>query len=92
MSSTRDTFALALQRRQSRELSEAERLFRQVVQADPSYMEAWRELGLTCLDMNKLAEAEESFRQAVRLAPGNAATHSDLGIARRSRKSWIRRS
>ena len=92
MSSTRDTFALALQRRQSRELSEAERLFRQVVQADPSYMEAWRELGLTCLDMNKLAEAEESFRQAVRLAPGMPPRTATWESRWRSRKSWIRRS
>jgi tetratricopeptide (TPR) repeat protein len=81
MNSSADTFALALERRRSRELPEAERLLRQVIQADASHAEAWRELGLTCLEMGKLSDAEETLRQAVRLAPGNAAAHSDLGIA-----------
>jgi tetratricopeptide (TPR) repeat protein len=81
MNSSADTFALALQHRRSRDLPQAEQLFRQVVQANPSHTDAWRELGLTCLEMGKLADAEEGLRQAVRLRPGNAATHSDLGIA-----------
>jgi tetratricopeptide (TPR) repeat protein len=81
MNSSADIFALAMQHRRSRDLPQAERLFRQVIQADASHSQAWRELGLTCLEMGKLADAEEGFRQAVRLAPGNAATHSDLGIA-----------
>ena len=76
-----DTLALALEHRRSGDLPQAERLFRQVIQADARHAEAWRELGLTCLEMGKLADAEESLRQATRLAPENAASHSDLGIA-----------
>jgi Tfp pilus assembly protein PilF len=78
---TADTFSLALQYRQSRDLAQAERLFWQVIQADASHSEAWRELGLTCLEMGKLADAEAALRQATSLAPGNAAAHNDLGIA-----------
>jgi tetratricopeptide (TPR) repeat protein len=81
MNPTADTFARALQHRRSRDLPQAERLFRQVVQANASHTEAWRDLGLTCLELGKLADAEESLRQATRLAPLNAATHSDLGCA-----------
>jgi tetratricopeptide (TPR) repeat protein len=76
-----DPFALALQYRRSGDLPQAERLLRQVVASNASHTEAWRELGLTCLDTGKMAEAEECFQNTLRLAPAYAASHSDLGIA-----------
>jgi tetratricopeptide (TPR) repeat protein len=81
VNSAADAFTLALQHRRARELPQAERLLRQVVEGNASHVEAWQELGLTSLDMGKPADAEESFRRAIRLAPASAATHSDLGIA-----------
>ncbi|HZY18664.1 MAG TPA: type IV pilus biogenesis/stability protein PilW [Ramlibacter sp.] len=52
---------------------------KQVVQADPSYPDAYNLRGLIYMRMNDLPQAEESFRRAVALDPRDGNTLHNLG-------------
>jgi len=75
-----EVFSLAIKHHQAGGVSEAERLYRQVVQADPSHADAWSCLGAACQAQGKLAEAETHYRRALQLAPDHASTHNCLGV------------
>ena len=59
--------------------SEAERLYRQVLQADPRQPEAWHRLGLLAERAGQLPAAIDCLRQAIALQPGNATLYNSLG-------------
>jgi len=73
--------ALGLQHHRSGELSQAERLYRQVLQTDPQNADALKYLGAVYLGQNRYAEAAASFQQTLRLRPQLAEVHNDLGVA-----------
>ena len=60
--------------------AEAERLGRQVVQAEPDNAGAWYVLGLASLGLNRLDDALNALRSAERLAPDSPEIANGLGI------------
>jgi tetratricopeptide (TPR) repeat protein len=75
-----DMLAIGWKHHQAGQYSEAERICRQVLEADPDNAEAWHLLGLTNLRLNRLGEAESSYRRALGARPDLAEVHSDLGV------------
>jgi len=80
MATVAEMFSLAWQHHQAGGFSQAEQLYRQVLQVNPSHVDAWCFLGAVCQAQGKLAEAETSFRRAVQLAPAYADAHNCLGV------------
>jgi len=74
-----DAFRLALAHQQSGQPAEAERLYRQILEADPRHGEALQQLALLARNHGYLEEAEGLLRQAVAAAPRNAEFHNTLG-------------
>lgn len=62
-------------------LQEAEPFYHRAVALDPSFKEAWINLGLAALTQGRLEEALSCQRQALRLDPDCADAHNNLGMA-----------
>jgi protein O-GlcNAc transferase len=75
-----EVFSLAWQHHQSGGFSQAEHLYRQILQADPSHADAWCFLGAACQSQGKMAEAEMGYRRAVQVLPRHASAHNCLGV------------
>jgi tetratricopeptide (TPR) repeat protein len=75
-----EAFSLAFKHHQAGGFSEAERLYRQVLVADPGHVDAWSCLGAICQAQGKLNEAEGHYRRALKLAPAHASSHNCLGV------------
>jgi predicted O-linked N-acetylglucosamine transferase (SPINDLY family) len=58
---------------------EAERLYRQVLQADPRQPEAWHRLGLIAERAQQIPAAVDCLRRAIELQPRNPALYNSLG-------------
>ncbi len=65
-------------------LDEAERLFRQAVEADPGYAKAWRWLGRVYYETGRYAEAAAAYEKAVELDPEDATSRYFLRLARKA--------
>lgn len=48
---------------------------------NPSYVEAYSDLGLVLSHLGRLDEAIRNFSRALRLDPGHTEVHNNLGIA-----------
>jgi len=55
--------------------------FQSAVQSDPSYADAWRELGRSQMSANHYSEAEEAFKKYLELAPTEPLAYSNLSWA-----------
>ncbi len=73
--------ALALQ--QQHRLTEAERLYRSVLERNPDHAQALFNLGLLCVRQGRLDEATELFGRALDRQPLFAEAHNAAGIALR---------
>ena len=62
-------------------VAEAERLYWQVLQAEPAHAQALHYLGMARCQQGKFAEAIELLDRALASAPQNAATHNLRGMA-----------
>jgi predicted O-linked N-acetylglucosamine transferase (SPINDLY family) len=69
--------ALGLQR--SGQLAQAERLYRQILQADPQHADALHMLGTLAYQGGHADMAADLIRQAIALRPDQAAYHNNLG-------------
>jgi len=65
---------------QAGKLSEAERAYSQVLQANGHDAEVWFLLGDALQGQGRLEEAAERFRQALELRPNHVAARSSLGV------------
>jgi len=74
-------FEQAWRAHQAGALPQAEQLYRQVLQVDPGYADAWCFLGAIFQSQGKLAEAEANQRRALKLIPDFATAQKCLGIA-----------
>lgn len=59
---------------------EAEDLYRSAARKDPSFAQAWANLGVLLREADKPEESEKALRKAVETDPDNAAAWSSLGI------------
>ncbi|HYV39809.1 MAG TPA: tetratricopeptide repeat protein [Gemmataceae bacterium] len=80
MATAAELFDLAWKHHQAGDLAEAERLYREIIQADASHADAWCFLGAVCQAQGQKAEAEANYRQAIQLAPAFASALNSLGI------------
>jgi len=74
---------LAKTNHESGRLSEAERLYREVLQLTPAGSEqghVWYLLGAVCHAQSKYGAAVENFRQSIHQRPGFAHAHYHLGV------------
>jgi predicted O-linked N-acetylglucosamine transferase (SPINDLY family) len=81
MATLQEAFAMAVQYQNSGRLPEAEHLYRQILQVEPSHEETWRRLGTVCQALGRLGEAVAAYQQALALKPDCAEAYNDLGIA-----------
>ncbi len=79
MATIAELFAWASHCQQSGELAEAERLYGQILEADPTNVEALQRLGFLLYGLNRKAATAECFRHAQRVNPLDASIHSNLG-------------
>jgi Flp pilus assembly protein TadD len=66
-------------------LNQAEALLRRAVEADPTFVPAWNNLGVLLMEQRKYGEASEVFRRAYAADSGNSDTIRDnlrLSLAR----------
>ncbi len=66
---------------QKKDYARAESYYREALQKDPEYVNAWRGLGLTYGVLGKKSKAVEALEKAVRSAPKAPELHLDLGNA-----------
>ena len=74
-------FAEALGHHQAGRLSDAERLYRQILAADPNSAEVHSNLGSALNELGRLDEAVAAFQAAIRINPTMSDTHYNKGIA-----------
>jgi tetratricopeptide (TPR) repeat protein len=63
------------------ETAEAIRHNREAVRIDPTYAEAFNNLGANLAVLGRLDEAIQNYREALRIEPDNARAHNNLGRA-----------
>ncbi len=80
-----DLLARGLQHHRTGELSEAERLYREVLSREPDHPQAVFLLGVLAVQCGRIDDAVTMLERATALAPGNAACHANLGEALRRR-------
>ena len=81
MQGVREAFATAVRLHQSGRLAEAERLYRQILQADPRQCDALHMLGVLAMQGGQNQAAVELIRQAIALNERVPAFHNNLGNA-----------
>ena len=64
---------------QTGQFQKAEKLYRQILQKQPDFVEIHNNLGVVLQAQNKLEEAEVCFRQVIKLKPEAANAHNNLG-------------
>jgi protein O-GlcNAc transferase len=72
-------FAQAVAHHQAGRLAEAERLYRQVVSANPNHVAALHRLGVVAHQLGR-PDAPDLLARAVALKPDAAEAHNDLGV------------
>ena len=70
----------AIRHHQAGRLSEAERIYRDVLAVQPDRPGTLNNLGLVLKDQGKLEEAVAAFRRVLALKPDDALTHGNLGL------------
>ena len=80
---TADTFALGLRCHQAGDFSQAEQLYRQILDSDPHHCDALHLLGLLELATGRSESGIGHIRQVLRLDPSCIQAHFNLGSALR---------
>jgi protein O-GlcNAc transferase len=78
---TQRSFADALARHQRGDLANAERGYREILQADSGHFDAAYLLGLVLLQSGRFKQAEAQFRRAIKINPNVANAFHDRGNA-----------
>ncbi len=79
-----EVLAVAFQHHQAGRLSQAEQLYRQILQQEPNQIEALQLLGIIAFQNGNTEEAIACYRKALAVNPNLAPVHSNLGIALRT--------
>jgi tetratricopeptide (TPR) repeat protein len=78
LSPERGKLALAAEHHKEGRLEEAERLYREIIRANPKNVDAIRLLGRVALSARRHNDAERLFHRAIRLAPDFTGAMADL--------------
>ncbi len=81
MTTIPEALAIAFAQHERGNLAAAERIYRQIVEAEPTHAEAWHLLGVAAHQAGRHAEAITSIGHALALAGPNAAYLNHLGAA-----------
>jgi tetratricopeptide (TPR) repeat protein len=84
MTTTSETFQLALAHHNNGRLREAETLYRGIIADDPRHAQAFCMLGILAHQAHRPELAVEFFRQAIAIDPARALFHNGLGEVFRS--------
>jgi len=79
MSTIPEALITAIDHHRAGRLQEAESIYRQILQTDPSHVETWRLLGTLAAQAGQPEGAIECVQRALQLNPGLAETHNTLG-------------
>lgn len=79
MSSVAAIFDAAVSEHRAGRLTDAVRLYRQVLEAEPRHALAWHQLGLVAMQSGRCEEAEGLLRRAIQLDGGRPSLHHNLG-------------
>ncbi|MDP1527333.1 MAG: tetratricopeptide repeat protein [Rhodocyclaceae bacterium] len=74
-------FSAALEKQQADDAAAAEPLYRQVLEHDPGFADAWNNLGVLLQRAGRGEEAVDCFDRLVALEPGVARGHANRGVA-----------
>ena len=83
MATIPEALAVAVQHHQSGQLLQAEQIYRQILNADPSHADALHLLGVIASRAGKFPEAIDLIERAITINPRAEAYHCNLGIALR---------
>lgn len=81
--STATALAIALQHQQAGRFPEAERLYRQILEQEPTQIQALNFLGALVYQQGRCAEATVYFQTVLSLQPDNPDSYNSVGIALR---------
>ena len=81
MATIAEALSIAFAHHQRGQIAEAERIYRQIVAAEPTHADAWHLLGVAAHQAGRNAEAVESISRAVSLCGANANYYNHLGAA-----------
>ena len=81
MATIPETLAIGWTFHQAGDLPRAAQTYRQVLESDPGFAQAWCLLGAVNQVMGKLDESVANYQEALRLAPDLAEARNNLGLA-----------
>ena len=84
MQNISESFALALEHHQAGRLQVAERIYREILQADPHHADVWHLLGFIAHQVGRHETAVEHIEHAIRMDGMRAASHHNLGDSLRA--------
>src|SRR5437879_4519681 len=80
MATVDDVFAEAWKHHQAGSYSQAENLYRQILNADPRHADSWCFLGAVFQAQGKVLDAEMYFRRAAQIMPDHPSAANCLGV------------
>ncbi len=81
-----ESLAVALEHHQAGRLPEAEGIYRQILEVEPNYPDAWHLLGVVAHQAGQHERAAEHIHYAIRLKDTDAAYYNNLGEVYRARQ------
>jgi Flp pilus assembly protein TadD len=78
---TAEMLGLGIRQQRAGNLWQAEQVYRQLLEIEPTEPEAWHLLGALCHVQGRLQEAVEHYRRSLALQPNRAETQNNLGAA-----------
>lgn len=84
MATISETLALAVQHHQAGRLTQAEQLYRLVLQHEPRQPDALHLLGMVAYQVGQYAQAVELIGRAIAISPRAASYHNNLGLVYRA--------
>lgn len=74
-------FQIAFKYQQAQNFSEAERVYREIIEVNPNYIKALGELGNVLQQQGKFQDSQECYQKIIKISPDNYLSYSNLGLA-----------
>lgn len=76
-----EKFQIAYSHQKAQRFSEAEKIYREIIQENPSYIKALGELGNILQNLKRFKESAECYRKIIKISPDNYLSYTNLGLA-----------